>query len=514
MNIARLGEENVERFGEYESLIFEDRTYTNVQLLDLARRFGTALAGLGVRPGERVGIMMPNLPEVPISYAAVNRIGAINIPMIFLLAVPEITHILEDSEAVAMITSPEFYPNIVQASASLEKPPKIVVVGEPVPDGALSFAQLLEGATEPHPIVDRTSDDLAVISYTSGTTGRPKGVMLSHGNMEFQARNTASALDFREGDRAVGCLPLAHLFGLGSTLSANMHKTTAVLLRWFTAEGFFDGVQRFKATSSGVVPTMLTYMLSHPEFDNVDWLSLRWVICGAAPLPVELADEFEKRTGARVLQGYGLTETSPGASLMRIDDPPKPGACGRPLPNVDIKVVNDDGAEVPAGEPGEVLIKGPNIMKGYYRMQEATDAVIKDGWFASGDIGRFDEGGFLYITERKKDLIIRGGFNIFPRDIEELLYEHPGVLEAAVVGVPDPKFGEEVVAYVTPRGEPPVTEDELLAFCRERLAKYKTPKHVKFVPALPKNAIGKILKKDLREMAKSDPVIAGATAPR
>jgi long-chain acyl-CoA synthetase len=434
--------------------------------------------------------------------------------MIFLLAPPEIAHILEDSEAVVMITSPEFYPNIVQACATLQRPPKIVVVGEPAPEGALSFEQLLADANEAHPIVERSSDDLAVISYTSGTTGRPKGVMLSHGNMEFQARNTSTALDIHDGDRAVGCLPLAHLFGLGSTLSANMHQTTGVLLRWFTAEGFFDAVQRLKARSSGVVPTMLTFMLSHPEFDNVDWSSLRWVICGAAPLPVELGEEFEKRTGARVLQGYGLTETSPGASLMLMSDPPKPGSCGRPLPNVDIKAVDDAGNEVPAGEPGEVWIKGPNIMKGYYRMPEATDAVMKDGWFASGDIGHFDEDGFLYITERKKDLIIRGGFNIFPRDIEELLYEHPGVLEAAVVGIPDPKFGEEVIAYVTPKAQPPVTEDELLAFCRERLAKYKTPKHVKFLPALPKNAIGKILKKDLREMAKADPMIAGATTPR
>ena len=512
MNVAILGEENVERFGEYEALIFEDQTFTNVQMLDRARRFATALAGIGIKAGDRVGVMLPNVPEVSVSYGAVNRVGAVNIPMIFLLAVPEITHILEDSEAAAIITSPEFYPNVAQASAALKVPPKIIVAGDVVPEGALSFSGLLEQATEAHPLVDRSDDDLAVVSYTSGTTGRPKGVMLTHGNMIFQGRNTSTILDVQEGDRAIGCLPLAHLFGLGSTLTAQMHKATGILLRWFTAEGFFDAVQRYGARSSGVVPTMLTFMLSHPEFDNVDWSTMRWVICGAAPLPVELAEEFEKRTGARVLEGYGLTETSPAAALTRMSDPRKPGSTGRAVPNVQIRAVDDQGNDVPTGEPGEIIIKGPNIMKGYYRMPEATDAAIKDGWFYSGDIGHLDDEGFVYITERKKDLIIRGGFNIFPRDIEELLYEHPGVLEAAVVGVPDPKMGEEVVAYITPRGEPVVTEEDILSFCRERLAKYKTPKYVKFIPALPKNAIGKILKKDLREMAKSDPAVAAAPA--
>lgn len=514
MNVAILGEENLEGFGEYEALIFEDKSYTNAELLDRVRRFATALAGVGVRANDRVGVMMPNVPEVATTYGAVNRIGAVNIPMIFLLAVPEIVHILEDSEATAIVTSPEFFPNVAQACAQLRKPPTIVVAGDPVPEGALSFTQLIEAATESHPIVDRNDEDLAVVSYTSGTTGHPKGVMLTHGNMLFQARNTASILDVQEGDRAVSGLPLAHLFGLGAALTANMHKTTGILLRWFTAEGFFDAVNRYKATSSGVVPTMLTYMLSHPGFDDVDWSSLRWVICGAAPLPAELAEEFEKRTGARVLEGYGLTETSPAASLMRVADPPKPGSCGRPVPNVEIVIVDDDGTEVATGEPGEVLIKGPNVMKGYYNMPEATAAAVVDGWFHSGDIGHLDEDGYLYITERKKDLIIRGGFNIFPRDIEELLYEHPAVLEAGVVGVPDSRLGEEVVAYIVLKSGSEATEDEILHFCRERLAKYKTPKVARFVPALPKNAIGKILKKDLREMAKSDPAIAAATARR
>jgi long-chain acyl-CoA synthetase len=503
MNVAVLGERNIERYGEYESLIFEDQRFTNVELFGKAQRFATALKELGVKPGDRVGVMLPNMPEVGMCYGAISRIGAVTVPMIFLLAIPEIVHILADSEAKVIVTSPEFHPNVAQACEQLEYPPKVVVVTQDAaPDQALSFHDLLREATDPHPIVDRGPDDIAVISYTSGTTGRPKGVMLSHANLLFNSENTGALFDIQPGERSIGCLPLAHLFGFGTALTIQLFKITAILLRWFTAEAFFEAVNTHKGNSTAVVPTMLTYMLSHPQFDDVDWSSLNWVIAAAAPVPVDLANEFEKRTGARVLEGYGLTETSPTLTIMRRTDPPRPGSCGRPVPNVEVKIVDDDGNEMPAGEPGEVVARGPNVMKGYYRMPEETAKVItSDGWFRTGDVGHLDEDGYLYITERKKDLIIRGGFNIFPRDVEEVLYGHPAVQEAAVVGVPDPKMGEEVVAFVTPRPGVDVTEDDLLAHCRERLAKYKTPKEVRFIAALPKNPVGKILKKDLRALA-------------
>jgi len=505
MNVAILGEKNVEKFGEYEALIFEDERYTNVQLLDRAQRFATALAGLGVGPGDRVAVMLPNSPAVGTCYGAIPRLGAITVPMLFLLAVPEIVHILRDSETKVIITSPEFYPNVAQACAQLETPPTVVVFGDPVPEGVVSFTQLLNDAREAHPIVDRTAEDIAVISYTSGTTGRPKGVMLTHGNLLFNAENTASVVNVEPGERSIACLPLAHLFGFGAALTGNLFQITGILLRWFTVDAFFDAVQTHRGNSSAVVPTMLSLMLAHPGFDDVDWSSFKWIVAAAAPVPVELSDEFEKRTGARVLQGYGLTETSPTVTFMRRTDPPRPGSCGHPVPNVDVKIVDDAGNEVPVGEPGEVLVRGPNIMKGYYGMPEETANVIEpDGFFHTGDIGHVDEDGFLYITERKKDLIIRGGFNIFPRDIEELLYGHPGVQEAAVIGVPDPTMGEEVIAYVTPRPNAGMTTDELLAWCRERLAKYKTPKEVRFIDSLPKNPIGKIMKKDLRALARGD----------
>jgi long-chain acyl-CoA synthetase len=508
MNVAVLGERNISRFGEYEALLFEGRSYTNVELYEMSARLATSLGGLGIEPGDRVGVMLPNMPEVPITYGAVTRMGAVNIPMIFLLAVPEIVHILHDSEAKAIVTSPEFFPNVALACTQLDAPPTVIVAGDPVPDGALSFHGLVEEAGTGHPLVDRDGDDLALVSYTSGTTGRPKGVMLTHANMLFQGENTAGIADVRDGDRPIACLPLAHLFGFGASVVSNLFRQTIVLMRWFTAEGFFEALTTHKATHSNLVPTMLVYLLSHPDFDRADWSQFRWLVVGAAPVPVELADEFEKRTGAKVLEGYGLTETSPTATLCRYAEPRRPGSCGRPVPNVQIKIVDDQGNELPAGEPGEVLIKGPNVMKGYYKMPDETAKAVVGGWFHSGDVGHLDEDGYLYITERKKDLIIRGGFNIFPRDVEEVLYGHPSVAEAAVVGVPDPKLGEDVLAYVVLRPGAASTTEELMSLCRERLAKYKTPKHLRFVDALPKNAIGKILKKDLRERAKSDLGIA------
>ncbi|HEX9697535.1 MAG TPA: long-chain-fatty-acid--CoA ligase [Actinomycetota bacterium] len=504
MNVAGLAERNVETFGTYTQLWFEDREFSNVEMLDAAARFATALKDAGVRQGDRVGVMLPNLPEVGVAYGALLRMGAIVMPMVFLLAVPEIRHILEDSEATFIITSPEFQPNVAAACDGLAKPPRTIVVGDAVPDGCLSYAQMVDGPGRPHPVEDRGSDDLAVIMYTSGTTGHPKGVMLSHGNLLFNSENSARAVDLRDGDVSVQALPQAHLFGLASSITASLFKVKGVLLRWFTAEAFFEAVTRHRANSSGVVPTMLTYMLAHPQFDEVDWSSMRWVVCGAAPLPVDVAAEFEKRTGARVLEGYGLTETSPTVSVMRIEEPLRPGSCGKPIPNVDVAILDDDDNPVAIGETGEVCVKGPNVMKGYYKLPDVTEGVMRGGWFHTGDMGHLDTDGYLYITERKKDLIIRGGFNIYPRDIEEIIYGNPAVQECAVVGYPDAAMGEEVVAYVVLRPGESVTEDQIVDMCRENLAKYKTPKHVRFVDTLPKNPVGKILKKDLRDRARAE----------
>ncbi|MFY9588890.1 MAG: long-chain fatty acid--CoA ligase [Actinomycetota bacterium] len=502
MNIAVLGERNLEQFGEYNTVWFEGREYSNRELLDLGKRFAGALEGIGIVPGDRVGVMLPNIPEIGSVYGGISRAGAVVMPMVFMLAVPEIRHILTDSGASAVVTSSEFYGNVAEAMKELPKPPQVIVLGDPTPDGALAFQKLVDAATPKDDIADRDEDDIAVIFYTSGTTGRPKGVMLSHGNLLFNAENSAALGLTQDGDVSISCLPLAHLFGMGTTMTGQLRKLKGVLLRWFTAEGFFEAVNTHRVKSSAVVPTMLAYMLAHPDFDKVDWSSFEFIVVAAAPVPVELAEEFEKRTGARVLEGYGLTETSPTVSVMRREDPRRLGSCGKPVPNIEVAILDDDDKPVATGETGEVCVKGPNVMKGYYNLPDATADAMRSGWFHTGDMGHLDEDGYLYITERKKDMIIRGGFNIYPRDVEEVLYGHPAVLEAAVVGIPDPKMGEEVRAYVVLRPGETATADELMDYACEHLARYKTPKDVHFLDALPKNPIGKILKKDLREMAK------------
>ena len=501
MNIASLALEDVERHGSYPKVLFESRWYRNDELVGMAERLAGSFAGLGVGVGDRVVVMIPNCPEVPVTYGAVLRLGAVVVPVLFLLTEHELIHILRDSGAKIAVTSPEFLPKLAAASAQLDAPPILVCHGDPGGTAAHRLADLIEQGA-PAPIVERSPEDLAVLSYTSGTTGTPKGVMLSHGNAAFNARASAAAADVRPGDRSIQCLPLAHSFGIGVMLTGQLFHVQALMLRWFTADGFFEMVERERATSANVVPTMLSFLLADPRVDGLDWSSMRWIISGGAALPQELADEFERRTGVRVLQGYGLTETSPTISVMRVGDPRKPGSCGRPLEGVEVRVVDDEGVSQPGGETGEIVCRGPNVMLGYKDRPDETAAAIDDeGWFHTGDLGHLDEDGFLYVTDRKKDLIIRGGLNIVPRDVEEVLHAHPAVAQAAVVGGAHPEMGEEVVAFVVPRPGDAPAEEDLLTHCRAALAAYKTPRRVVVVDALPMNGVGKILRRELRQRA-------------
>jgi long-chain acyl-CoA synthetase len=503
MNVASLALDELERHGTYEKLHFEGREYTNAELLGMAERLSGALADLGVTRGDRVVVMVPNCPEVPVSFGATLRLGAVVVPVLFLLTEVEIEHILRDSQAKVAITSPEFLPKLLDAASRLETPPRIACIGQPYAEapGVLNLTEMIEHGSAA-PMVEMQSGDLAVLSYTSGTTGTPKGVMLSHGNALFNARASAAATDLRDGDRSIQCLPLAHSFGIGAMLTGQLVKATGYLLRWFTADAFFEAVEKHRATSSACVPTMLSFLLTDPRFDDIDWSSMRWIVSGGAALPMDVATEFEHRSGVRVLQGYGLTETSPTISVMRVDDPPKPGSCGRPVEGCEVRVVDDEGSTLPPGETGEVQCRGANVMLGYKDAPQATQAVLSDdGWFSTGDLGHLDEDGFLYITDRKKDLIIRGGFNIIPRDVEEVLHSHPLVAQAAVVGGAHPTLGEEVIAFVVPAPGATVTEADLIAFSQQSLAKYKTPRRIVMREALPMNGIGKILRRELREEA-------------
>jgi long-chain acyl-CoA synthetase len=490
MNLARLGEESVERFGEYVSLAFEDREYTNVEQQRAANRLAHALTRLGVAEGDRVVVLLPNCPEVLQAYAAILKAGAVVVPVVFLLSPDEVRHILADSEAKVVITSEAL-------AAKVEGwPGTVIMVGGG--GSGLPYDDLVAAESDRFMTRARSDGDLAVILYTAGTTGRPKGVALSHGNLAANARASASLYEQDRTQWALAVLPLSHSYGLTVMNAGNLLGTRSVLLRWFNPELVLETIQRYRVQGMAGVPTMYVYLLNYPDGERFDTSSVRVWGCGAAPLPIEIVEPFERKFGGKLMEGYGLTEASPVVSAHRLSGVRKLGSVGQPLPGVEVRILDDDDRALPVGEVGEVCVRGANVMLGYYRMPEETAAVLRNGWLHTGDVGRLDADGFLYIVERKKDLIIRGGFNIYPREVEEVLYAHPGIAEAAVVGRRDALMGEDVVAYVVAKAGAVLEAERVIAFCEERLARYKCPKDVRLVDTLPKSPIGKILRKELR----------------
>ena len=493
MNLAALGEDNVRTFGEYVALHFEGRDYTNVDQQRAAARAAHALRRLGVAAGDRVMVLLPNCPEVLQAYGGILRLGAVIVPVVFLLSPAEVRHILADSEAKAVITSPELAGKLEGWAAG----PVVLVGGG---DGGLHWDELLAREPDECPPVARQDGDLAVILYTSGTTGRPKGVALSHGNLAANARAAASLYELDRTAWALSVLPLSHSYGLTVMNAGNILGTKAVLLRWFTPDLVLETIERFRVQSMAGVPTMYVYLLNYPGAAGHDTSSMRSWGSGAAPLPLEIVEPFERRFGGRLLEGYGLTEASPVVSAHRLSGVRKLGSVGQPIPGVQVAILDDEDRPLPVGEVGEICVRGPNVMLGYYKLPEETARTLRNGWLHTGDVGRLDADSFLYVVERKKDLIIRGGFNIYPREVEEVLYAHPAVAEAAVVGVRDPLMGEDVLAVVALKSGAEADAEALIAFCQARLAKYKCPKRVRFMPALPKSPIGKILRKELRAL--------------
>jgi long-chain acyl-CoA synthetase len=498
MTLARLAEESLDKYGEYLALSFEGREHTNLDQQRGACRLAHALRRLGVAPGDRVVVMLPNCPEVIQSYGAILKCGAVIVPIIFLLGDKEVAHILADSEAKVVITSSDM---LWKVEGQLGVLPSLhhVLLADGGGDGRTrSLRDEAAGEGDTFVAVDRRPDDLAVILYTSGTTGVPKGVALSHANLESNARAAASLHELDREDWAVAVLPLSHSYGLTVMNAGHLLGTRAVLLRWFHPEAVLQAIQDFRAVSMSAVPTMLVYLLNYPDAARFDTRSMRVWGSGAAPLPVEIVAPFEEKFGGKILEGYGLTEASPVVSAHRLSGPRRLGSVGRAIPGVTISIQDDLDRPLRVGEVGEVCVSGPNVMVGYYRNPEETARTVRGGWLHTGDMGRLDEDGFLFIVERKKDLIIRGGFNIYPREVEEALYAHPKVAEAAVVGMKDPLMGEDVLAFVVLKDGQRASAEEIGAFCESRLARFKCPKQIRFVDSLPKSPIGKILRKELR----------------
>ncbi len=498
MNLARLGDESLERYGEYVSLLFDGRQLTNVEQMRAACRVAGALRRLGVRPGDRVVVMLPNCPEVTQAYGGILRVGGVIVPVIFLLGAEEVAHILVHSEARVVITSTDMLWKVEAHVGTLPSLHHVLVVDGGGDGRTRSFAEEISLEPDTFATVERCDDDIAVILYTSGTTGTPKGVALSHANLAANARSAAALHELDREEWAVAVLPLSHSYGLTVMNAGNLLGTRAALLRWFNPEEVLRTIQDLRAASMSGVPTMYVYLLNYPGAEQYDTSSMRVWGSGAAPLPVEIVEPFERRFGGRLMEGYGLTEASPVVSAHRLSGVRKLGSVGQPIPGVRVSIQDDDDRDLPAGEVGEVCVQGPNVMLGYYRNAEETARTIRGGWLHTGDMGRLDGDGFLYIVERKKDLIIRGGFNIYPREVEEVLYAFPHTAEAAVVGAPDPLMGEDVLAFVVLKDGARATAEEVMAFCETRLARYKCPKAVRFVDTLPKSPVGKILRKELR----------------
>ena len=498
MSLTRLAQDSLDTFGEYVALSFEGRQYTNVEQDRAASKLANALRRLGVEPGDRILVMLPNCPEVVQSYGGILKLGAVIVPVIFLLGDKEVAHILADSGARVAITSSDMLWKL-EAQIGVLPTLRHVLLVDGGGEGAIrSFAEEVAAEPDRCDAVERGDRDLAVILYTSGTTGVPKGVALSHENLESNARSAAQLHELDRAEWTVAALPLSHSYGLTLMNAGHLLGTRAALLRWFHPEEVLKTIQEFRAIAMSGVPTMWVYLLNYSEADRYDTSSMKLWGSGAAPLPVEIVEPFERKFGGKLLEGYGLTEASPVVSAHRLSGVRKLGSVGQPIPGVQVAIQNDDDRPLPIGEVGEVCVNGPNVMVGYYNNPEETARTIRAGWLHTGDMGRLDADGFLYIVERKKDLIIRGGFNIYPREVEEALYAFPKVAEAAVVGRADTLMGEEVLAFVVLKDGQSSTPEEVIAFCQSRVARFKCPKEVRFVPSLPKSPIGKILRKELR----------------
>ncbi len=444
------------------------------------------LRAKGVEPGDRVGIMLPNAPQFAACYYGALRAGAAVVPMHVLLKEREVAYYLGDSGAKVLFAWHQFGD---AAHAGAEQAGAECVLVEP---GELE--QLL-ARCEPMPeLAERRPEDTAVILYTSGTTGTPKGAELTHVNLQRNVEVSVGLFGLDESSVTLGALPFFHAFGQTCALNATIAVGgTLTLLPRFDAGKALELIARGRVTVFEGVPTMYAAMLHHPDAESADASTLEVCVSGGAAMPVEVMRTFEERFGCQVLEGYGLSETSPLASFNRRDRERKPGSIGLPIDGVEFKLLDAaDGV-------GEIAIRGHNVMKGYWRRADATAAAIDaDGWFRTGDIGRMDEDGYFFIVDRKKDLVIRGGFNVYPREIEEVLYEHPAVSEVAVVGVPDDSLGEEVAAAVVLKTGAEASADELRAYARERVAAYKYPRQIWFSEELPKGPTGKILKREIK----------------
>ncbi|MDN5766712.1 MAG: long-chain fatty acid--CoA ligase [Humibacillus sp.] len=468
-----------------------------------AAKVAGQLRAAGLQTGDRVSLILPNVPAYPTVFYGVLLAGGIVVPMNPLLKSGEISYFFSDSGATFSFVWPDFAD---EARRGAEETDTRIVLCGPMGPAEGQLPDEADGGEPVVPItepVERDDDDTAVILYTSGTTGKPKGAELTHFNLRRNAERSATdIMQISEDDVIMGCLPLFHVFGLTCGLSTSVLRgCTLSLIPRFDPAKAIEVFGRDRVTIFQGVPTMYAGILNHANAEQADTSTLRTCASGGSAMPAQVMTEFEAKFGCQILEGYGLSETSPVASFNMPDAPTKPGTIGRAIPGCEMKLVDLEGNDTPAGEIGEIAIRGENIMKGYWHRPEATAEAIPDGWFRSGDLATVDDDGYYTIVDRKKDMILRGGLNVYPREVEEVLYTHPDVLEAAVVGVPDDLLGEEVAAAVALRPGSTATVEEVQEFVKDRIAAYKYPRHIWQVNELPKGPTGKILRREVRPQA-------------
>jgi long-chain acyl-CoA synthetase len=491
MNLASIVTDSAGRAPDSVAVRLGEAELTYAELDERSARLASMLLARGLQSGDRVGVMLPNVTEFPIAYYGVLRAGGVVVPMNVLLKRREIAFYLEDSGSKLLLAWHGFHAEACDGAADAG--------AEPIKVEPAAFAALLD---DHHPAIethDAAAEDTAVILYTSGTTGKPKGAELTHQNLSRNADVASrTTCGIEGGDVVLGSLPLFHSFGQTVSMNATIRVGAKLtLLPKFDPGEALETIARDGVTHFYGVPTMFGALLHHPGREQLDTSSLRTCITGGASMPVEVLHGFEQAFGCVVLEGYGLSETSPVASSNHPGMERKAGSIGTPIEGVELRVFDEDDNEVPRGEVGEIVIRGHNVMKGYWQRPDATAEAMRGGWFHTGDMARVDEDGYFFIVDRKKDMIIRGGYNVYPREVEEVLYEHPKIREAAVVGVPDERWGEEIGAAVVLHEGERIAPSEVGEYVKERIAAYKYPRHVWFLDDLPKGPTGKILKREI-----------------
>lgn len=515
-NVNRLLDQQVERYGDKEFLLTEpeSKIYTYNEFYEETIRAASLLASLGVTKGQRVSLYLTNRAEYLLFYFACFRLGAWAGPVNALLKPQEVAFIIADSEAATVVTQSDLYHNLSFALDNVPTLRQVIVVDTDqrseegdIPHKnnvkVIEYNQSLSAFCPPTP--DPCADDEAIIIYTSGTTGKPKGVLLTHKNILANAEQIARWLRLTEDDRSMMIMPLFHVNALMTTgVAALWAGASIVLCPRFSASRHWQSVSRHGVSYFGSVATMLS-VLNHAYTEGlpegVNTSRLRFALCGSAPVPVKVMKTFESLFNCPVIEGYGLSESTCRSTFNPVDERRRIGSVGLPIGN-DIRIFDDNDRELGAYDVGEIVLRGPNIMKGYYKNEQATREAFRSGWFHTGDLGYKDEDGFFYVVDRKSDMIIRAGENIYPREIDEALYQHPKIKDAATVGVPDELYGEEVKSFVVLREGERATEEEILEFCRERLADFKCPKTIEIVADIPKGPTGKLLKRELQGKSK------------